>query len=328
MKDRLEELCGLQRSLSSDLPPENEGTASDEEHASASSDTCLLQNFFCQIGEIALKIRDLKQRVAEVKIKQDTILSDPWPERQAKDELNDITAVINEKTTNIRNSFKSIEREIKQDIEKETKWKQELKQEQVELGLTVTRNLDGDSVELRIKKSHFAKVFEEFSHVMSEYNEIQNEYSEKWKIRMARQFEIIGKTVSDKKLNEMLSNRRFSVFTQEISITEKQESKQSLRDLETTHKEIIQLEKCIQDLHELFVEMAFIIKSQGALVDNIEHNVQNAMEYVSNAKSHLGSALISRDEYRKKKILLTICCLLLVGSLVSALVLTLIRAGR
>ena len=318
MKDRLDELRSLQTVLQNDLLPENEEIKIGEGQRPLSSNANFLERFYCVIEETESNINDLALQVTKLKIKQDTILADPCPEGQAKEELNNIIAVINEKTTSIRNSLKSIAGEIEQDIEKEAKWKQELKQDYAEMGLT--RSLTGDSAELRIKKSQCAKVFQEFNEVMSEYNDARSKYSKMWKSRLTRQFALIGKTVSDDELDEMLENKKFSVFTQGILITETQQTEQSLRDLKATHEEIIQLEKSINQLHELFMDMAFIVESQGALVDNIEHNVQNAMEYISIAKSELDNAIIYHDKNRKKKIFLTIFCLLLVGIIVLAII--------
>ena len=43
------------------------------------------------------------------------------------------------------------------------------------------------------------------------------------------------------------------------------QAKQMLADIEARHNDIIQLEKSIKELHEMFVEMAMLVESQVSI---------------------------------------------------------------
>lgn len=45
-------------------------------------------------------------------------------------------------------------------------------------------------------------------------------------------------------------------------ITETQQARQSLKDIEARHNDIMKLESSIRELHEMFMDMAMLVESQ------------------------------------------------------------------
>lgn len=45
-------------------------------------------------------------------------------------------------------------------------------------------------------------------------------------------------------------------------MTDTQQAKQSLADIEARHEDIIKLEKSIKELHDMFMDMAMLVESQ------------------------------------------------------------------
>lgn len=52
----------------------------------------------------------------------------------------------------------------------------------------------------------------------------------------------------------------FSLFVQ--IITDTQQARQNLADIEARHEDIMKLEKSIRELHDLFIDMASLIETQ------------------------------------------------------------------
>ena len=48
-------------------------------------------------------------------------------------------------------------------------------------------------------------------------------------------------------------------------ITDTQQAKQSLKDIEARHNDIMKLEKSIKELHDMFMDMAMLVESQVCL---------------------------------------------------------------
>lgn len=49
-------------------------------------------------------------------------------------------------------------------------------------------------------------------------------------------------------------------------ITETQQAKQSLKDIEARHNDIIKLENSIRELHDMFMDMAMLVESQASSI--------------------------------------------------------------
>uniref|UniRef100_A0A915CW62 t-SNARE coiled-coil homology domain-containing protein n=1 Tax=Ditylenchus dipsaci TaxID=166011 RepID=A0A915CW62_9BILA len=97
-----------------------------------------------------------------------------------------------------------------------------------------------------------------------------------------KQLDIAGKQVGDEDLEEMIESGNPGVFTQGI-ITDTQQAKQTLADIEARHNDIMKLESSIRELHDMFMDMAMLVESQGEMVDRIEYNVEHAKEFVDRA---------------------------------------------
>ena len=65
-----------------------------------------------------------------------------------------------------------------------------------------------------------------------------------------------------------------------------------------------QLEKQIEEVRDLFVDIGALVQSQGEMVDNILHNVTRAGIDVEQGKDHLNKAEEYQKSARKKKLIL------------------------
>ncbi|CAB1341619.1 unnamed protein product [Coregonus sp. 'balchen'] len=87
--------------------------------------------------------------------------------------------------------------------------------------------------------------------------------------------------------------------------------KQALNEIETRHTEIIKLENSIRELHDMFVDMAMLVESQGEMIDRIEYNVEHSVDFVERAVSDTKKAVKYQSQARKKKLMIIVCCTIL-----------------
>ncbi|XP_066935250.1 syntaxin-like [Clytia hemisphaerica] len=285
MKDRLAQLRDLQ--VQSDLPPEYEETNLSEEDKT----NPFLNDFFSQIEVIQQDIRDIQDNVQEIKKKQSAILSAPQSGDKMKEELEQFMADITRSANRVKQILKGMEKSIKDQ----------------------ENSNQGNFADIRIKKCQHAALSREFVEVMTEYNKIQNDYRDKCKNRIKRQLEITNteKSYTDEEVEEMIESKNPAIFTQGI-ITDTQQAKQSLREIEARHNDIIKLETSIRELHEMFTDMAILVQSQGEMIDRIEYNVEQAAEYVQRAVVDTKKAVRYQSKARRKKIMIAICLAVMV----------------
>ncbi|XP_062332621.1 syntaxin 3b isoform X3 [Osmerus eperlanus] len=272
MKDRLEQ---LKATCDND----------DEDVEIAVDNAAFMDEFFCQIEDIRSSIDKIDENVAEVKKLYSVILSAPTSEQKTQDDLEAITNDIKKMANNARNKLKTIERNLESEEEERV------------------------SADTRIRKSQHAVLSRKFVEVMTKYNEAQVDFRERSKGRIQRQLEITGKATTDDELEEMLESGNAAVFT--AGIVDSGISKQALNEIEARHKDIVRLESSIKELHDMFIDIAMLVESQGEIVNNIEIQVSKSVDHIAVAKSETKKAIKYQSKARKKKIILAVVCAVL-----------------
>ncbi|EDL19526.1 epimorphin, isoform CRA_a, partial [Mus musculus] len=205
------------------------------------------------------------------------------PHGEIKEELEDLNKEIKKTANRIRGKLKSIEQSCDQD-----------------------ENGNRTSVDLRIRRTQHSVLSRKFVDVMTEYNEAQILFRERSKGRIQRQLEITGRTTTDDELEEMLESGKPSIFISDI-ISDSQITRQALNEIESRHKDIMKLETSIRELHEMFMDMAMFVETQGEMVNNIERNVVNSVDYVEHAKEETKKAIKYQSKARRKVMFVLIC---------------------
>uniref|UniRef100_A0A669EQJ8 Syntaxin-1B n=1 Tax=Oreochromis niloticus TaxID=8128 RepID=A0A669EQJ8_ORENI len=239
------------------------------------------------VEEIRGCIEKLSEDVEQVKKQHSAILAAPNPDEKTKQELEDLTADIKKTANKVRSKLKAIEQSIEQE-----------------------EGLNRSSADLRIRKTQHSTLSRKFVEVMTEYNTTQSKYRDRCKDRIQRQLEITGRTTTNEELEDMLESGKLAIFTDDIKM-DSQMTKQALNEIETRHTEIIKLENSIRELHDMFVDMAMLVESQGEMIDRIEYNVEHSVDYVERAVSDTKKAVKYQSQARKKKIMIIICCVIL-----------------
>ncbi|XP_046817808.1 syntaxin-1A isoform X4 [Vespa velutina] len=289
-KDRLAALVAAQS---------DDDDVADEVSVNVGGPDDFMTEFFAEVEEIREMIDRIQTNVEDVKKKHSAILSAPQTDEKVKMELEDLMSDIKKTANKVRAKLKVIEQNIEQE-----------------------EHTNKSSADLRIRKTQHSTLSRKFVEVMSEYNRTQTDYRERCKGRIQRQLEITGRTTTNDELEEMLEQGNPAVFTQGI-IMETQQAKQTLADIEARHADIIKLENSIRELHDMFMDMAMLVESQGEMIDRIEYHVEHAVDYVQTATQDTKKALKYQSKARRKLILIVICLTIAVIILIIILVLTL-----
>lgn len=273
-KDRLAALVAAQS---------DEDDVADDVSVNVGAQDDFMTEFFAEVEEIREMIDRIQTNVEDVKKKHSAILSAPQTDEKVKQELEDLMSDIKKTANKVRAKLKVIEQNIEQE-----------------------EHTNKSSADLRIRKTQHSTLSRKFVEVMTEYNRTQTDYRERCKGRIQRQLEITGRTTTNEELEEMLEQGNPAVFTQGI-IMETQQAKQTLADIEARHADIIKLENSIRELHDMFMDMAMLVESQGEMIDRIEYHVEHAVDYVQTATQDTKKALKYQSKARRKLFLITIC---------------------
>ncbi|XP_072313752.1 syntaxin-11a [Eucyclogobius newberryi] len=160
------------------------------------------------------------------------------------------------------------------------------------------------SAVVRMVRSQYVSLTREFHEAMSEYNEAEMVQRENCKTRIQRQAEIVGKDVTGGQIDEMMETGKWNVFSDNL-LLEGKSTRSALNEIESRHKELLELEGRIRDIHELFLQMALLVEEQGCMLNNIEATVCATEHYVDNAKVKIGKAVKYKKNNPCKKLF---CC--------------------
>ncbi|XP_064210089.1 syntaxin-2 isoform X2 [Anguilla rostrata] len=253
-----------------------------------------MEDFFRRVEEIRALVDKISSQVEEVKKKHSMILSAPNPDERTKEELEQLTNEIKKNANTVRAKLKIMQQDLPSD-----------------------ENANRASVDLRIQKTQHTVLSRKFVEVMTQYNETQVSFRERSKGRIQRQLEITGKVTTDDELEDMLESGNPAIFTSDI-ISDSQITRQALNEIESRHKDIIRLESSIKELHDMFVDMAMLVETQGEMINNIEKNVTNAVEYIGHAKEETKKAVRYQKKARRKTLYIAIC--VIVGVIILAII--------
>jgi syntaxin 1A len=252
-----------------------------------------MEDFFSEVEDIRENILRMQENVEEVKRTHSAILSAPQSDEKVKQHLEDMMADIKKSANRVR-----------------------LKLKQMESGIEQLEQTNMMSAEFRIRKTQHSMLSQKFVQVMTDYNKTQTDYRERCKARIQRQLEITGRSTTTEEVEEMLESGNPAIFTQGI-MTDTQQAKQTLADIEARHADIIKLENSIRELHDMFMDMAMLVESQGEMIDRIEFHVSGALEYVEEAVKDTKKAMEYQRKARRKQACIAACLfIVLIGLLV------------
>jgi len=278
----------------------------DEVHVNMDT-TVFMEEFFKQVEDIRDNVDAIHKFVNEVKRLHSTILAAPTTDDKVKDELEERMAEIKKTAQKVRQKLKEMEASI---AFYETSNQEALKKYQ--------------NIDYRIKKTQLTYLSHYFTDIMASYNSVQVEHRENCKGRIIRQLDITGKKTDEDEIERMLESGNPQIFTEGI-LMETKIAKQTLADIEARHKDILKLEQSIKELHDMFMDMAMLVESQGKMIDNIENNITKTQDYVEEAKKETASAVVYQSKARRKKVLIIIGVVVLVLVLLTILIVCLIQ---
>ncbi|XP_030628565.1 syntaxin-11-like [Chanos chanos] len=146
-----------------------------------------------------------------------------------------------------------------------------------------------NSAVARIARTQYAGLSNNFRDAMMDYNEAEMNHRETCKAHIQRQMEIVGREVTGDEIEEMLENGQWNVFTENI-LTEGKTARSALNQIESRHRDLLELESRIKSIHEVFLDVAMLVEEQGPMIDYIFTNVQKTDALLGEALIRLGKA--------------------------------------
>uniref|UniRef100_A0AC35UBF2 t-SNARE coiled-coil homology domain-containing protein n=1 Tax=Rhabditophanes sp. KR3021 TaxID=114890 RepID=A0AC35UBF2_9BILA len=252
--------------------------------------------------EILQSISDLKERVDLVKRKQTDILAQTVVDSREKEELEKLLLDIKNSIKLLRPRIKRIEADLKAE----------------ELNGTMQAKTGAF---LRIRRNRCDLIKKKLNDVIIIFGETQVDYKSRVSKRVKRQLDLAGEHLSENDVNNMLESNSQEIFYNNVSPISLA-GRMALDDATSRHNELLKLEHSIKELQDIFADVTDLVESQSTMVDNIEANIESAVDYTADGRINVVQAVRHKKAAIRKKIyVIGIIVLILIILIVLAIVL-------
>ena len=124
---------------------------------------------------------------------------------------------------------------------------------------------------------------------------------------------MVNQDITDEQIEEIVDSNDPTAFMQQALMIP-DAMIERVADIETRHRGILNIEKGVKELQELWGQLAVLIDEQQEQLDYIENNVEQTLNYVQRGNKNLKKAKESQNNARKTA-MCTICVVFVIAIL-------------
>jgi len=264
----------------------------------------MMPAFNKKINAVQYYIKTVKENNARIaKLKEKHISATlTEQEKSISEELDGLIAENNKYCATVKSELELIESDVRKAQEKEK-----------------------EEPETRIKDITFRALKAKFIEVLKDTQATQIEYKTAVKGKISRQAKIIDPTLTNEQIEEVCNDPDGAgkLLANKMLGTGHMKLRNAVADIQDKYKDIRKLEKSVEIIHQLFIDMQMLVQAQGEMLDNIELNIQEAHDYTKKANVQLAKAKKSHIIAKKYK-----CCILITLVIIVVLVVAVPLATR
>jgi len=189
--------------------------------------------------------------------------------------------------------------------------------ETIEAEVKKAKEEEPDEPETRIKDVTYRALKGKFAEILKDSQNTQIEYKTAVKAKIVRQAKIIDPTLTQEQVEAVCSDPdgASNLLASKMLGPGHVKLQHAVADIKDKYKDILRLERSVEMVHQMFVDMQMLVQAQGEMLDNIELNIQDAKDYMQKGVKQLDNAKKSHKIYKKYR-----CCLLIVLLVILVLV--------
>mmetsp|Transcript_8693 Transcript_8693/g.11998 ORF Transcript_8693/g.11998 Transcript_8693/m.11998 type:complete len:299 (-) Transcript_8693:690-1586(-) len=272
MNSRLKEL------QSTDNTSKPEDTSTDNGSAFQEEQEDFMPEFFREVNPYKKKLQIIERNIKQInQLAQESLAAVGSRAQEISSSLNQIVEDTNLLATELRNYLKKMDQELQQD--KQT-----------------------NATELRIKKSVHKTLTVNFLKQMQDYRAAQERFDTVLKEVIKRRYITAKPNATEEEIENAIASKDTNIFANLIlEDKRKKQAVDALNYIQSKHRDIIRLEESVQELFQLFTEVAVLVDYQGEIIDEIQKNVVDTANNVKKATEATAKAQKDQKKARKKK---------------------------
>jgi len=212
-----------------------------------------MSDFFEEVGHTKTLMSQIRTNIKTI---QDVYMKanyEPGQDGQRTESLDELLRATNMAATKVRNKLK----EMKLENDK----------------------CPADSSQKRIRTNMHSTLSKKFLDLMHEYQQIQTAYKEKYREKIQRAAEIVKPGITQDEVEQLIqTDNTSSLFEDQILNDPRHAAARSaLVAIQQQNRDIKQLERSMNELQQMFLDMATLVDVQGDQLEQIGRNVNQAV---------------------------------------------------
>mmetsp|Transcript_1263 Transcript_1263/g.1709 ORF Transcript_1263/g.1709 Transcript_1263/m.1709 type:complete len:325 (-) Transcript_1263:221-1195(-) len=177
-------------------------------------------------------------------------------------------------------------------------------------------NNNKQTPEIRIRDNLVNTLTRKFVEVMKEYQNAQTKYKTEIKKKVKRQVQIVKPDATMEEIDAVFKSGggASEVLKTAILTGEAADSIQNaFQNAADKYQDVLTLEASVAELHQMFLDFALLTEKQGELLDQIEHQVKEASDYIDAGNEEMVQAIEIQKSIRRKQCLIAIIVLIVIA---------------
>merc|ERR1711907_456370 len=164
----------------------------------------------------------------------------------------------------------------------------------------------------RMKRSILMALEKKLKATMQEFSIMRDEFQHDYKeVIERRYFTITGEEADEDTLDQLMeTGDSETIFQQAIESQGRGQVMDTVIEIQERHDAVMEVEKGLLELHQIFLDMATLVEQQGEVVDLIATQIEAAEDYIAEAKESMKESKTLHISIRRKQ------CFIMIGVLV------------
>lgn len=170
-----------------------------------------------------------------------------------------------------------------------------------------SKSQSGD-VASRMKLTMHATLVKQFQEALGDSEQAQEAFNLASRAKTSNQLRMIDENISEEMIEKCIDDpRQAQLIVESKMIGAHNDVIRIVQGIEDRLKDIKILEQNIISMHQMFLDLAALVHSQGELLNSVEKHVDKAADYIKQGEKALVEAKKLQESTRNRK-----CCLLIV----------------
>lgn len=160
----------------------------------------------------------------------------------------------------------------------------------------------------RMKRSILMALEKKLKAVMQEFSIMRDEFQEDYKeVVERRYYTITGEAPDEEVVDQLLeTGDSETLFQHAIESQGRGHVMDTVVEIQERHDAVMEVERGLVELHQIFLDMATLVEQQGEVVDLIATQIESAEEYIAEAKEEMIQSKKLHFSIRRKQ-----CCIIM-----------------